>query len=343
MNGMWKKGFVAVAFFAFAFVAVSRSGPIAHQVAGLQPNPAAADVERAAERIDPSKLSAERRALYDRIAAEAERLRIEPIDAKEDPVWKAIPGLNGREVDVDATFAAAEKSGGKEPFPYVFRELPAKVTLDDLGPLPVYKGNPRKPMVSLMINVAWKEENLPGMLKTLREENVKATFFFLGSWLKTHPEEAKAIAAEGHELANHAYWHKTPLSQLSDEAVRKEIADTQKLMKDILGVEGTLFAPPSGDFDMDTVKVAHELGLRTILWSLDTIDWKEPPPESIVRKVAARLEPGSLVLMHPTSSASGALKGMIQEAKRKGYALGTVSETISPAPAPAAVETPTRF
>jgi probable sporulation protein (polysaccharide deacetylase family) len=342
MNGMWKKGFVAVAFFAFAFVAVSRSGPIAHHVAGLQPDPAAAIMEGAAPGVDPSTLDGERRALYERIAKEAERLRVEPIDAKSDPVWKAIPALNGREVDVDATFSAAEKNGGKEPIPFVFRELPAKVTLDDLGPLPIYKGNPRKPMVSLMINVAWKEENLPGMLKTLREENVKATFFFLGSWLKTHPEEAKTIAAEGHELANHAYWHKTPLSQLSDEAVRKEIVDTQKLLKDIVGVEGTLFAPPSGDFDADTVKVAHELGLRTILWSLDTIDWKEPPSDSIVRKVAARLEPGSLILMHPTNSASGALKGMIQEAKRQGYRLGTVTETISPSPV-AAVETKSGF
>ncbi|WP_309122978.1 polysaccharide deacetylase family protein [Paenibacillus sp.] len=345
MNGMWKKGFVVVAFFAFAFVAVSRSGTIAHQVAGLQPNPAAVVGESAGGTtfdVDPAKLDPERRALYDRVAAAAEKLRTEPIDAKEDPVWKAIPALNGREVDVDATFEAAVKNGGKEPIPFVFREIPAKVTLDDLGPLPIYKGNPRKPMVSLMINVAWKEENLPGMLKTLRDENVKATFFFLGSWLKTHPEEAKRIAAEGHELANHAYWHKTPLSQLSDEAVRKEILDTQKLLKETLGVEGTLFAPPSGDFDANTVKVAHDLGLRTILWSLDTIDWKEPGAETIVRKVAARLEPGSLILMHPTESASGALRGMIQEAKRQGYALGTVSETISPSPA-LTVETPTGF
>ncbi len=341
-NGIWKKGFVAVAFFSFAFVAVSRSGPIAHHVAGLQPDPAAAILEGPSGGVDPAKLDPQRRALYERIAKEAERLRLEPIDAKEDPVWKAIPGLNGREVDVDATFAAASNSDGKEPIPFVFREIPAKVTLDDLRPLPIYKGNPRKPMASLMINVAWKEENLPGMLKTLREEKVKATFFFLGSWLKTHPEEARRIAAEGHELANHAYWHKTPLSQLSDEAVRKEILDTQKLLKETVGVEATLFAPPSGDFDADTVKVAHELGLRTILWSLDTIDWKEPPPESIVRKVAARLEPGSLILMHPTNSASGALRGMIQEAKRQGLTLGTVSETISPNPV-AAVETKTGF
>ncbi|HZG57329.1 polysaccharide deacetylase family protein [Paenibacillus sp.] len=343
MNGIWKTGGVAVLFFAFAFLTVNQAGPIAHHLAALEPSGAAVErTEGAGGAVDPSKLNAEERALYDRIVAEAAKLRIDPVDAKADPVWKAIPGLNGREVNVDATYAAAKAQGGKETIPFVFREIPAKVTLDDLGPLPIYKGNPRKPMVSLMINVAWKEENLPAMLQTLKEENVKATFFFLGSWLKSHPEEAKRIAAEGHEVANHAYWHKTPLSQLSDEAAKQEIADTQKLLKETLGVEATLFAPPSGDFDADTVRIASELGLRTILWSLDTIDWKEPPPESIVRKVALRIEPGSLILMHPTASATAALQGIIREAKRKGFALGTVSETISPAPAPD-VETAPRF
>lgn len=331
MDGFWKKVLVTVLFGAFAFLALNEAGGIAQRLAGLQPSayvPAAGGGT-----IDPERLSEKERALYERVASEAQRLRIEPVDARNDPVWKAIPGLNGREVDIERTFEAARKLKGEAPIPFVFRELPAKVTLDQLGPLPIYKGNPRKPMVSLMINVAWKEENIPGMLQTLREENVKATFFFLGSWLKTHPDIARSIIEEGHEAANHAYWHKTPLSQLSDAAVKKEIEDTQKLLKE-LGVEGTLFAPPSGDFDVRTVRIANALGMRTILWSLDTIDWKEPPPDSIVRKVARRIEPGSLILMHPTASASAALKGMIQEAKKRGFAVGTVSETISPAPAP---------
>ncbi|MCI3919476.1 polysaccharide deacetylase family protein [Paenibacillus sp. TRM 82003] len=344
MKMSWKKGFVAFAFFAFAFATVNEAGTIAHYIAsvelGVEEAEQAASDERAL--LDLSKLDPAERALYDRIVKEGERLASPPIDAKIDPVWKAIPGMNGRTVDVEKTFAAAVSNGksADEKITYYFKETPARVTLDDLGAQPIYKGNPRKPMASLMINVAWKEENLPGMLETLREENVKATFFFLGSWLKAHPELAKTILAEGHELSNHAFSHDS-LTRMSDAAVRKEIEDTQKLL-DALGVENKLFAPPSGDYDMDTVRVAHDLGLRTILWTLDTIDWKEPPPESIVRKVRTRIEPGSLILMHPTESAAGALRGIIQEAKRKGLALGTVSETISPSRVPP-VETPARF
>jgi peptidoglycan/xylan/chitin deacetylase (PgdA/CDA1 family) len=67
-----------------------------------------------------------------------------------------------------------------------------------------------------------------------------------------------------------------------------------------------------------------------VLWTLDTVDWKHPPASSIVLKIRTRVEPGSLILMHPTDSSSEALPGMIAAIKQKGLALGTVSETLSP-------------
>jgi probable sporulation protein (polysaccharide deacetylase family) len=346
MNEMWKKGFVIVAFFTFVYLTVNESGSITRYIAAMNlgsVSPAAPyqTVLNEEGHIDPASLTPEQRVLYEQIVKKAEELRIAPIQAKVDPVWKAIPALNGLEVDIDRTYAIAVEQKDPKTIPFVFREVPAEVTLDDLGAQPIYKGNPRKPMVSLMINVAWKEENIPGMLQTLKDENVKATFFFLGSWLKEHPEVAKQIAEEGHELSNHAYSH-DPMSQMSDVKAKDEIVKTQQMLKETLGVENKLFAPPSGNFDADTVRVAHGLGLRTVLWTLDTIDWKEPPSDAIVRKVAARLEPGSLILMHPTVSASGALKGIIQEAKRRGLAIGTVSETLSPNRVPTA-ETPAGF
>lgn len=318
MRERWSRAAVIVAFFAFVFMAVNQSGNMAYYIATIPVN-----------RIDPASLSAQERALYDRIVREAEPLRTRPIDARVDPVWKAIPGLNGREVDIDRTFALAVKRKEGETIPFVFRDISPAVSLDDLGPHPVYKGNPRKPMVSLMINVAWKEENIPAMLQTLRDEGAKATFFFDGSWLERHADIARDIAAEGHELSNHAYSHKN-MSALPAAAAREEIEKTQRLLEHTLGVDNRLFAPPSGDYDSETVRIANELGLTTILWTLDTVDWKEPPAQSIVRKIAVRVEPGSLILMHPTASARQALPGIIREIKRRGLLLGTVSETLSP-------------
>lgn len=279
--------------------------------------------------------------LLQRIREEAAKRKVEPVDARIDSVWKAIPGYNGLEVDVEKTYRLSKGTKPGEPLRLVMKEIPPKVNLDDLGAYPIYKGNPNKPMVSLMINVAWGEEYLPKMLQILERDNVHATFFFDGSWLSKHIATAQEIQKKGHELSNHAYSHKN-MSQLSRRQAIDEIMKTQNLLEKELGVQNTLFAPPSGDFDQETVEIAHELKLRTILWTLDTLDWRNPNPQSIVRKVASRVEPGTLILMHPTSSSSQALEAMIKEIKSKGLSLGTVSEVLSPSRVPT-VESPSLF
>lgn len=266
--------------------------------------------------------------LYQHIKDKADRTRIEAIDAKLDRVWKVIPGYNGMEVDVLATYHLTENQGRSMPITYIYRVLTPTVSIADLGAEPIYRGNPNKPMVSLMINVAWGNEFILPMLDILDQEKVKSTFFFDGSWLKKNIDLAKVIQQRGHELSNHAYSHPN-MSQLSKERAVAEISKTQQLLKDQLGVDNQWFAPPSGDFNKNTVQIARELGMHTVLWTLDTVDWRKPSPESIVDKISSQVEPGSLILMHPTASSSGALQGMIRGIKRKGLVLGTVSQTLS--------------
>lgn len=268
-------------------------------------------------------------AWMDRLRKEAESRRVEPVNAKVDRVWKAIPGLNGLEVDLEKTVHLARSIGAYDLIPFVYREIPPAIDLDDLGPQPIYKGNPNKPMISIMINVAWGDEYIPGILNTLEEEGVKATFFFDGSWLANHLDLARQIGEKGHELSNHAYSHKN-MSRLSRAEMIEEISKTQQLLAEKLGVDNRLFAPPSGDYNEETVRVAHELGLKTILWTFDTIDWKNPEPDVIIRRFAGLVEPGTLVLMHPTEASSKALPEMIRIARQKGLTLGTVSELLSP-------------
>ncbi|MFC5448391.1 polysaccharide deacetylase family protein [Paenibacillus aestuarii] len=269
-----------------------------------------------------------RNRLLDIIKAEAAKRRIAPINAKMDPVWKAIPGYNGLEVDIDETLKLAEHHFTPGKIHYIMKEVPPAIQLDDLGPSPIYKGNPKKPMASIMINVAWGNEYLPRILETLRKENVHATFFFDGSWLKKNVETAKLIQREGHELSNHAYSHKDMRSISRSKAV-EEISKTEDLLKQQLGVNNTLFAPPSGYFNEETVRVAADFKLRTVLWTFDTIDWRNPGADRIIERLSRNIEPGTLILMHPTASSSQALGGMIKVIKNKGLTLGTVSELLS--------------
>ncbi|AKG35170.1 polysaccharide deacetylase family protein [Paenibacillus durus] len=267
--------------------------------------------------------------LRSEIEAKAAQVNSPPVDARVDRVWKAIPGYNGLSVDVDATYREALLLPQGGAIKYVYRQTAPAVSLDDLGVQPIYRGNPAKPMVSLMINVAWGNEYIVPMLNILDEEHVKATFFLDGSWLSKNRELAMEIQKRGHELENHAYSHPN-MSTLSRVRAVLEIDKTKKLLKSSLGVDNRWFAPPSGDFDEETVEIARELGLKTVLWTVDTVDWRHPSPESVVAKITANAEPGTLVLMHPTSSSSQALRGMIRGIKAKKLMLGTVSQTLSP-------------
>lgn len=274
-----------------------------------------------------NRTSEEKQQLKLLIEQEAAKHRVAPIDARIDRVFHAIPGYNGLEVDVDATFELNVQSVRGEKLKLIYREIEPNVKLEELGNHPIYKGNPNKQMVSFMINVAWGNEYLPSILRTLEKEGVKATFFLDGSWLNKNVELAKEIQLAGHELSNHAYSHPN-MSNLSRYEQSQQIVKTEELLKK-LNVTNRWFAPPSGDFNQATVQVARDHGLMTVLWTIDTIDWKRPPAEMIVARIQKKLEPGALILMHPTSSTADALPEMITYIKSKGYSLGTVSETLS--------------
>lgn len=285
----------------------------------------------------PSLTEEEKRALYDTIVAEAETKYIAPINARIDRVWHAIPGYNGLTIDIEKTYEAALRTPRLSPIPYQYKEIPPEINLAQLGPHPIYRGNPLKPMVSLMINVAWGNEYLIPILDTLAVKGVKATFFLDGSWLKKNEDLAKIIQNQGHELSNHAFSH-PDMKQLNRSEQYDQMNKTQQLLKQILDVDNKWFAPPSGSYNALTVQIAKEQGLSTVLWTIDTVDWRNPPAESVIRKVSSMLEPGSLILMHPTATTRDALAGIINSASAKGYLIGTVSETLSTDRVPLIVE-----
>ncbi|WP_432360954.1 polysaccharide deacetylase family protein [Sporosarcina sp. UB5] len=267
-------------------------------------------------------------ALYQKIKSYSEQHEIKPIDAKVDTVWKAIPGYNGLRVDVKASYEKMKRTGTFDESKLVFKEVPPAVHLDDLEPNPIYRGNPEKPMVSLLINVAWGNEFIQPILNILKEHEVKATFFFDGSWTKKNPDLAIMIYKEGHEIGNHAYSH-PDLQKRSRAETMEEIKKTNEVIVETLSVQPKWFGPPSGSFNQQTVDVAHELNMKTILWTVDTVDWKKPDPSEMVRRVVSKVENGSMILMHPTDPVAKGLATMITDIKAKGLQLGTVSDLMS--------------
>ena len=191
-----------------------------------------------------------------------------------------------------------------------------------------YSGNENSNKISLMINVYWGTEYLDGMLDILDKYDVKTTFFVGGTWAVKESDMLTKIYEKGHEIGNHGYSHKDQ-DKLSREDNKKEILTTHNIVKDLLGIDMTLFAPPSGAYSKTTVEVANELSYQTIMWTRDTIDWRDKDANLIYSRAVKDAKGGDLVLMHPTEKTLEALENIIVELQSKGFKLTTVSDALT--------------
>ena len=191
-----------------------------------------------------------------------------------------------------------------------------------------YSGDPDSKYISLMFNVYWGNEYLGGILDTLDEYGVKATFFIGGCWVDDNAALVKEIDARGHELANHGYFHKDQ-DKLSYAQNEEEIRVCGELLKSYTGKAPDLFAPPSGAYSDVTVDAAEALGYKVILWSKDTIDWRDKDESLIYSRAVEGASGGDLVLMHPTAQTEKVLPAVLQAYREAGLLQVPVSVNIA--------------
>lgn len=191
----------------------------------------------------------------------------------------------------------------------------------------IYGGDTTKNNVSLMINVYWGTEYVETMLDILKKYNVKTTFFIGGTWAKENQEVLKRIQNEGHEIASHGTNHKEH-GKISYEQNLTEIQTCHEIVKHITGLEMELFAPPGGSYNKNTTKAAEFLGYKTIMWTRDTIDWRDKNTSLIYNRAVVNMSGGDLILIHPTANTVEALTNIICYAQNHNFKLTTVSETL---------------
>lgn len=196
--------------------------------------------------------------------------------------------------------------------------------------LPIYCVDQKEPKISLSFDAAWGNEDTSIILSILKKHNVKATFFMTGGWVEKYPEDVKAIAKAGHDLANHSENHKQ-MSTISGVECKKELMDVHEKVKKLTGVSMTLFRPPFGDYNDNLIKIANECGYHVIQWDVDSLDWKDYGAEDIVKKVCTHkhLGNGSIILCHNGAKfTKDALDKMITTLTEKGYQLVPISKLI---------------
>jgi len=216
----------------------------------------------------------------------------------------------------------------------VWRQLKAAVTADHFPTAVIERGFPERRQVTLMINVAWGNEYLPEMLDILDQFGVKTTFFPVGRWAERYPELLREISERGHELGNHGYSDAELFPDLDYDAAADSIRRTNEIVAGISGQTPRWFTPHQGEYNQAALEAAADLGMRLLLWTLDTVDWQRPGEEVMARRILDHLVPGAIILMHPTEQSAGFLRMVLPEIEQRGYAVVTMSELLSPAADP---------
>ncbi len=267
--------------------------------------------------------------LYNKIVEYATTNNTEAVESKCDLVWKLIPGVNGKVVDVDASLEAMSELNEFNEELIVFEEVEIENSYTDLNCGPIYKGNSSKNTVTFIINVAWGEEYIEPMLETLDKYDVDVNFFIEGNFAKNNTELVSEIYKEGHLIGNHSLDH-SDFATLSKEEIHRQILETNTILTNITLEEVEFFGPPSGSFTEDTIEVTNDLNIETVMWSIDTIDWQNPSVDTIINRVTSKVEPGSIILMHPTENTAAALEELILEISKRGLEIDRLDNLLSP-------------
>lgn len=163
----------------------------------------------------------------------------------------------------------------------------------------------------------------PRILKTLKENNSVATFFVVGNRVPMYSDTVKKAYDMGCEIGNHTYEHKS-LPNLSETEVKRQISKTNKEVKKAIGEKPVIMRPTGG---ATNTNIKKWVGMPSIIWSIDTLDWKTRNADSTKRAVLDHVKDGDIVLMHDLYSATAtASETIIPELVRRGYQLVTVSE-----------------
>ena len=201
-----------------------------------------------------------------------------------------------------------------------------------------YIGNTDEKVLYLTFDAGYENGCTAQILDVLKANDVPAAFFLVGNYIEKNPDLVRRMVLEGHTVGNHTMHH-YDMSKLSDKAAfSKELTGLEELYKQTVGAEmPKYYRPPQGIYSEENLKMAQELGYKTVFWSLAYVDWNndsQPTPEQAFAKLLPRTHNGAVVLLHSTSKTNAQiLNELLGKWKAGGYRFGTVEELFGNADA----------
>lgn len=199
-----------------------------------------------------------------------------------------------------------------------------------------YIGDTTQKVLYLTFDAGYENGCTAQILDVLKKHNVPAAFFLVGNYLEKNPDLVRRMVEEGHIVANHTMHH-PDMSKLSDKAAfSKELTDLETLFFHITGKEmPKYYRPPQGIYSEENLKMAQELGYKTVFWSLAYVDWNndsQPTAQQAFDKLLPRTHNGAVILLHSTSKTNAEiLDELLTKWEEQGYTFQSVDSLFQTA------------
>jgi peptidoglycan/xylan/chitin deacetylase (PgdA/CDA1 family) len=175
------------------------------------------------------------------------------------------------------------------------------------------------------------------LLEVLAKHDAHATFFLIGRYVRHRPDIAREIVKAGHTVGNHTFMHPLLIFK-SDAEIRKQLSECRAALSEAVGEHSNLFRPPFGGRRPAALRIARELGLEPVMWSVTGYDWNAPSASIIEQKVGKQIRGGDVVLLHDgghkqmgadRSQTVVATDHLLTRYKDEGYEFVTISEMMA--------------
>ena len=197
-----------------------------------------------------------------------------------------------------------------------------------------YIGDSTRKVLYLTFDAGYENGCTEKILDVLKDQQVPAAFFLVGNYLEKNADLVRRMVEEGHIVGNHTMHHYDMSRLTGKDAFSAELQDLEVLYREVTGREMPKFyRPPQGIYSEENLRMAKELGYKTVFWSLAYVDWNndtQPTREDAFRKLLPRTHPGAVVLLHSTSRTNAAiLEELIEKWREEGYTFGTLEELFA--------------
>lgn len=195
--------------------------------------------------------------------------------------------------------------------------------------LPIYCVDTTEKVVALSFDACWGNEKTAGILETLKKHEAVANYFVVGTWAERYSEDLKTLSDSGVvEIGTHTNSH-PHMPKLSAKKMELELSTSTSIIENVIGKKVELFRAPYGEYSDTMLDTASKLGLQTIQWDVDSLDWKDLGAGDMTNRILNNVKNGSIILMHNDGKNTlAALPAIIEGLKNKGYSFTTIGNLI---------------